>query len=172
MKRSLPARYGRWAVVAGASRGLGAAFAEELAKRGMSVVLLARRGDVLEDVAGRLHADHEVDVRCVTLDLASADVAATLADAVRDIDLGIVIYNAARIPIGGFLDMDEDVLEQVVSVNVRGPLLLGPWLYPLYYVALLLPRERDDDRRCAEKYGPLWEQYRASVPWRIVPRIY
>ena len=130
IKKSLPARYGRWAVVAGASQGLGAAFAEELAKRGMSVVLVARRGDVLEDIAGRLHADHEVDVRCVTLDLASADVAATLADAVRDIDLGIVIYNAARIPIGGFLDMDEDVLEQVVRVNVRGPLLLARALLP------------------------------------------
>ena len=48
----------------------------------------------------------------------------------------------------------------------------GPWLYPLYYVALLLPRERDDDRRCEEKYGQLWEQYRRKVPWRIVPRVY
>lgn len=48
----------------------------------------------------------------------------------------------------------------------------GPWFYPLYYVALLLPRERDDDRRCAEKYGQLWEQYRRKVPWRIVPRVY
>ena len=48
----------------------------------------------------------------------------------------------------------------------------GPWLYPLYYLALLLPRERDDDRRCAEKYGQLWEQYRRKVPWRIVPRVY
>ena len=48
----------------------------------------------------------------------------------------------------------------------------GPWLYPLYYLALLLPRERDDDRRCAKKYGQLWEQYRRKVPWRIVPRVY
>lgn len=47
-----------------------------------------------------------------------------------------------------------------------------PWLYPLYYVALLVPRERDDDRRCAEKYGPLWEEYRRRVPWRIVPYVY
>ena len=47
-----------------------------------------------------------------------------------------------------------------------------PWLYPLYYLALLLPRERDDDRRCAEKYGALWDEYRRQVPYRIVPRIY
>jgi delta14-sterol reductase len=49
---------------------------------------------------------------------------------------------------------------------------IWPWLYPLYYVALLVPRERDDDRRCAEKYGPLWDRYRARVPYRIIPGIY
>jgi hypothetical protein len=52
------------------------------------------------------------------------------------------------------------------------PQHLGPWLYPLYYVALLIPRQFDDDRRCAAKYGPLWEQYRARVRWRIVPGIF
>ena len=59
-----------------------------------------------------------------------------------------------------------------LALSLGWPLVLGPWLYPLYYVALLLPRERDDDRRCAAKYGPLWEQYRKEVPWRIVPRLY
>jgi delta14-sterol reductase len=47
-----------------------------------------------------------------------------------------------------------------------------PWLYPLYYVALLVPRERDDDRRCASKYGELWSAYRQRVRWRIVPGVY
>jgi delta14-sterol reductase len=47
-----------------------------------------------------------------------------------------------------------------------------PWLYPLYYVLLLVPRERDDDRRCAAKYGTLWTEYQRMVPWRIVPRVY
>ena len=130
MKNTLPERYGQWAVVAGASQGLGAAFADELARRGMNVVLVARRGHLLEDIAGRLRADHEVDVRCLTLDLAAADFVSTLTDAVADLDLGIVIYNAARIPIGSFLDMDEDALEQVVRVNVRGPLLLARALLP------------------------------------------
>ena len=57
-----------------------------------------------------------------------------------------------------------------LALALGWPLMIGPWLYPLYYVALLFPRERDDDRRCAEKYGHLWEQYREKVPWRIVPR--
>jgi protein-S-isoprenylcysteine O-methyltransferase Ste14 len=46
------------------------------------------------------------------------------------------------------------------------------WLYPLYYVALLFPRERADERRCAEKYGDLWAEYVRLVPRRIVPWFY
>jgi delta14-sterol reductase len=47
-----------------------------------------------------------------------------------------------------------------------------PWLYPLYYVGLLLPRQVDDDRRCAAKYGPLWDVYRSRVRYRMVPGVY
>ncbi len=46
------------------------------------------------------------------------------------------------------------------------------WLYPLYYVALLFPRERADERRCAAKYGTLWDEYRRRVPKRIIPGVY
>lgn len=48
----------------------------------------------------------------------------------------------------------------------------SPWLYPLYYVGLLVTRERDDDRRCREKYGPLWEEYCRRVPYRLIPLVY
>jgi protein-S-isoprenylcysteine O-methyltransferase Ste14 len=46
------------------------------------------------------------------------------------------------------------------------------WLYPVYYVALLVPRERADERRCAAKYGALWTEYVDAVPRRIVPWLY
>lgn len=46
------------------------------------------------------------------------------------------------------------------------------WLYPLYYVALLFPREWADERRCAAKYGELWTQYKRRVPRRIIPWLY
>nr|MBP9884608.1 hypothetical protein [Chitinophagales bacterium] len=46
------------------------------------------------------------------------------------------------------------------------------WLYPLYYVALLLPRQLDDDKRCALKYGALWKVYKDKVPYKIIPYIY
>ena len=68
--RSLPERYGAWAVVAGASEGLGAAFAAELATRGMNLVLVARRGQLLTEVADELRGTHGIVVRCVVADLA------------------------------------------------------------------------------------------------------
>lgn len=49
---------------------------------------------------------------------------------------------------------------------------IAPWLYPLYYIALLVPRQIDDDRRCAEKYKALWTAYVKRVPYRIVPGVY
>ncbi len=52
------------------------------------------------------------------------------------------------------------------------PGLIWPWLYPLYYVLLLVSRQRDDDKRCALKYGALWETYIKKVPYRIIPFIY
>ncbi len=68
--------------------------------------------------------------------------------------------------------LGEILMACALALALGWPLLIGPWLYPLYYLALLLPRERDDDRRCAARYGPLWEQYRERVPWRIVPKLY
>lgn len=49
---------------------------------------------------------------------------------------------------------------------------LLPWLYPLYYVALLFPREREDSRVCELKYGQAWRDYCRAVPYRIIPHLY
>lgn len=71
-----------------------------------------------------------------------------------------------------------EILEAVgiamaAGVGTGGPAAVwAAWLYPLYYVGLLVPRERDDDARCRDKYGELWEAYCRRVPWRIVPYVY
>jgi delta14-sterol reductase len=59
-----------------------------------------------------------------------------------------------------------------LALALGRPLDPWPWLYPLYYVGLLLPRQADDDRRCAKKYGALWAEYCKRVPYRIVPWLY
>jgi hypothetical protein len=128
--KSLPDRYGKWAVVAGASEGLGEAFAGQLARRGLNVVLVARRGRLLREIGDRIEADHGVEVRRLVLDLADPAFPKALAEAAGDLDLGVLVYNAASVPMGPFLDTDPEAIERAVDVNVRGPLRLVRALAP------------------------------------------
>ena len=128
--RSFPHRYGKWAVVAGASEGLGEAFAAALAERGMNVAMVARRGRLLEAIGKRLTAEHGVETRCLELDLTHPGFPGDLKVATRGLDLGVLVYNAAFVPMGPFLDNDEAAIEQAVDVNVRGPLRLVRALAP------------------------------------------
>ena len=68
--------------------------------------------------------------------------------------------------------LGEILMATGLILCVGHPLMVWPWLYPLYYVALLFPRQMDDDKRCANKYGPLWDVYLKKVPFRIIPFIY
>jgi len=68
--------------------------------------------------------------------------------------------------------LGELLMATGLAVALGYPGALWPWLYPLYYVALLVPRQLDDDRRCAAKYGELWQEYVRTVPYRIVPWLY
>jgi delta14-sterol reductase len=68
--------------------------------------------------------------------------------------------------------LGEILMALGLALALGYPTAIGPWLYPLYYVALLVPRQHDDDRRCAEKYGALWLEYCRRVPYRIVPFVY
>lgn len=68
--------------------------------------------------------------------------------------------------------LGELLMATGLALVLGWPAAIGPWLYPVYYLVLLIPRERADHRRCAAKYGALWEQYCARVRWRIVPGVY
>ena len=128
--RDFRRRYGGWAVVAGASEGLGAAFATELAKRGMHLVLVARRAEALRAVADRLRQDHGIDVRILVLDLASPKLRRALMDATADLEPGVIVYNAAFVPVASFLELEDDALDQLMRVNVHGPLTFLRALLP------------------------------------------
>jgi short-subunit dehydrogenase len=125
LKADFRARYGPWAVVAGASAGLGAAFAEQLAAQGLNLVLVARRQTLLEQVSAQLGSRHGVQVRILALDLGREDAAAQVAAASEGLDIGLLVYNAAFSAIGSFLDISlEDHLREI-STNCRTPLGLA-----------------------------------------------
>jgi len=118
-------RYGPVALVTGAGVGIGAEFARQLAARGLDLVLVARRADKLEQLAGELRAEHGVAVRVAPLDLTAEDLPDRLREAVRDQDVGLVVSNAGRYGFGRFLDASlADELEGI-DVNARAPLVLA-----------------------------------------------
>ncbi|MFW6067043.1 MAG: SDR family NAD(P)-dependent oxidoreductase [Myxococcota bacterium] len=121
----LATRYGPWALVAGASEGLGAAFAERLAAEGVHLVLVARRREKLDPLCDELRRRHGVEVRALSMDLARPDLAEAIDQATADLDLGLVVYNAAFSAIGRFLARTLEDHLRVVDVNVRGPVALA-----------------------------------------------
>jgi hypothetical protein len=114
-------KYGPWAVVAGASEGLGAAFARAIAARGVNLVLLARREGALAEVAASLRA--QVEVKTAALDLGAPDLAERLQSLTAELDVGLCVYNAAASHIGPFLERSLADKQAIVDVNCRGPLI-------------------------------------------------
>jgi hypothetical protein len=123
-------RYGRWAVVTGATAGIGLEFARALAARGVSCVLAARRGDRLDTVAAQLKASHGVDTRVVAVDLASEQGPDHLADAVADLDVGMLISNAGVGYVGRFDKQELARMKQMVALNCTANVTLISRLLP------------------------------------------
>jgi uncharacterized protein len=117
-------KYGPWALVAGASEGLGAAYAEELAARGINLVLVARRSELLHVLAESLHNNHKVDVRMLALDLSQVDTASEIIEQTKDLDVGLLIYNAAASFIGPFLQTPLEKHLKEIDTNVCMPMIL------------------------------------------------
>lgn len=95
---SFASRYGPWGLVAGASEGVGSAFARALAERGVNVVLLARRKAVLDEVAAGIRADTGVETRTLAVDLSRPDAMASVAAATAGLEVGFVLYCAGADP--------------------------------------------------------------------------
>jgi uncharacterized protein len=117
--------YGPDALVAGASEGLGAAWAEALARRGVGLVLVARRAAPLAALAARLRADHGARVTTVALDLGTDAGLEQLFAATAGLEIGFLVHNAAASPIGRFLDVSVADHRRVLAVNCQAAALLA-----------------------------------------------
>ncbi len=118
-------KYGPWALVAGASDGLGAAFAEGLAERGVNVVLLARRQEVLDQVAAGIESRTSAQTRTLAIDLAQADAAPAIAEATGDLEIGFLVYCAGADPdYQPFLASPIAAAEAMVQRNCVVPMQL------------------------------------------------
>jgi uncharacterized protein len=112
-------RYGPWVLVAGGSEGLGAAFADECAARGLNLLLVGRRRQLVEETAARLRAAHGVQVRAITADLADPGTVAVIEKESTELEIGLLILNAAVAGTGWFLRTPLAEYYRMLDVNCR-----------------------------------------------------
>lgn len=129
----LAALRGAWAIVTGASAGIGREFATQLAQRGINVVLVARRGELLASLAEELQSTAGVSAKPVALDLADADAASRLLEAVAAAELRprLLVNNAAVGRWGRFEATPVDACEQLLRINTESVLKLCHAFLPL-----------------------------------------
>jgi short-subunit dehydrogenase len=117
--------YGKWGVITGASAGIGRSFADLLAEAGMNLVLVARTPETLEKTANDLQLQYGIETRVVALDLATPHAAETLDAETLDLDVGLLINNAALEQRGSFVRHTPAELRNAIELNIAAPTELG-----------------------------------------------
>jgi short-subunit dehydrogenase len=122
-------KYGPWALIAGASEGIGAAFAVKLAAQGFSLALVARREEPLTALAAKLG----IETLTIQADLSTEDGLAKAREAVQGLGIGLVIANAATSPLGEFTQNTVAELDAMLALNCRAPMMLAHAMLPAMY---------------------------------------
>lgn len=118
-------RYGPWALVAGASEGIGAAFATLLAEAGFDLVLIARRAGPLDALAAELRTRFARQVETYALDLASSELERELRAIADARAIGLVVYNAALSIMAPFVTTPLADHLRMLEINTRGPVTVA-----------------------------------------------
>lgn len=122
--------YGPWALVTGASSGLGECYARALAQRGLNLILTARREERLRTLAEELRTQHGIHVDLVAADLLQPRALAPLEEAVHDRELGLIVCNAGFGASGRFHELDRTRQIEMVRLNCEAPVRLLHALCP------------------------------------------
>ena len=108
------------ALITGASAGIGATFAQELASRQIDLVLVARSAEKLQQLAARLQAQYQIQVYVLVHDLTVPEAATAIHDTVKDkgLEIDLLINNAGFGDYGDFAERDGDRQVKMVQLNI------------------------------------------------------
>src|SRR6202049_791567 len=115
-------RFGPWALITGASSGIGKEFARQIAASGINVVLVARRETALIEVGRSIAKDFKVHYRVIVMDLSQDGFIPKLAEDTKDLDIGLVVSNAGTANPGEFLKLDRQLLQETLRLNTMAHL--------------------------------------------------
>ena len=118
-------KYGPWALIAGASDGLGESFARYLANQGINLILIARRIQLLNELAADLEEKYKIDTKVIQLDLADSSILSTIDAETHDIEVNLLIYIASDSSIEPFLEKSLENHLKIIDLSCKGPLLLS-----------------------------------------------
>jgi short-subunit dehydrogenase len=118
------------AMVTGASSGIGEAYAERLAGEQWDLTVVARRRERLEELAGRLTSEHGVAVRVIEADLSDVSQLTALAAETAELELELLVNNAALAHYMPFAELPPDAAQALVELNVLGPVLMTRSVLP------------------------------------------
>jgi len=115
-------QFGPWALVTGASSGIGKEFARQIAGSGINVVLVARRDALLSELGRAISQEFDVQYRALAMDLSQEGFIPKLAEHTKDLDIGLVVSNAGTANPGEFLKLDRQLLQATLRLNTMSHL--------------------------------------------------
>lgn len=118
-------KYGPWALVTGASSGIGREYALQLAAEGLNIAVLARRKERLESLVQEIEATHQVETRVIVADLTAPDVVDNIQASTSDITIGLLVNNAGDGVPGAFLKQDVSAYQRTIQLNITTPMTLS-----------------------------------------------